>query len=291
MTGKAGKSAAQYILPATAILILLIFLTAGFRMLRFVMYRGTSGFYHPYISAAQKASDSVRDTRLLKYSREELALRVEQLTNRNRELAARGIMAASLLDDNRNLRKKLSLSPPPEWEFKVAEIILRDPLRFRKSFTVNCGVRDGISAGDAVVETTADGNLLLIGVIGECNARSANVITLADPELKISGKIHSNGAIGFTNNGNAPLRENEIRFGMLPVRDDYIHGEAVTTTGFEQSIPAGIKIGELRPVGDVVPRANENIAEFNCAVAAAVKFETLRFAVIISRKKNADEVK
>ena len=289
--GKTDKKAVKYILPATAMLILLIFLTAGFRMLRFVMYRGTSGFYHPYISAVQKAAGGVRDTRLLNYSREELALRVEQLTNRNRELASRGILAASLLDDNRNLRKKLSLSPPPEWEFKVVEVILRDPLRFRKSFTVNCGVRDGISSGDAVVETTADGNLLLVGVVGECNARTANVITLADPELKVSGKIHSNGAIGFTNNGSTALRENEIGFGMLPVRDDYIHGEVVTTTGFEQSIPAGIKIGELRPVGDVVSRANENIAEFNCALAAAVKFETLRFAVIISRKKNVDDVK
>ena len=277
---KSSRPSPRAVAAATiAALAVMIALTAGFRVVRQLVMRGADGFYYPFMRTAAKPGKVV-DPALLKLGTRELAARVEKLAADNRELALQSNAAAALREENRLLRQLLELSDRPEMRFEVAEIVMRDPLRFRETFTIGKGTRSGIVPGAAVVEVTPDGRLLMVGVVAECGARTAKVVTLADPSLHLSGRVGSNGAIGFINTGSGAPEPGAIRFGMLPVRSDYISGGAVVTTGYETAIPAGIKIGELDLSGGV-PSPGLNHPDRSCDLIPSVRFDTLRFVAVL----------
>lgn len=273
------------LITAGIILVLVIFLTAGFKMLGFTISRTANNFFYPYLKLATGTTGEIQDKSLLSLDRLALAHQVEKLTKRNRELALRSTAATGILDENRILRKKLKLSAPASWKFCTGEIILRNPLRSNANFHIDRGSRDGIAPGDAVVDTTSDGRLLLIGVVRECSERSSRISTVYDPELRVSGRL-TGGSVGFTNSGNASIHTGMIRFGMLPPDGSYTPGEAVISTGYERSIPEGIKIGELVIKNDPV---QNNDPDFSCAITPAVKFENLRFVTVISRNSDLSQ--
>lgn len=292
------KSANKILIGAGCILMFIIFITAGFRMVSYVFSRAAGNFFYPYLKLSGGTTGEIRDKSLLSLDRMSLVRQIEKLTERNRELALRSTAASGILAENRDLRRKLDLKNLPEWNFCTGEIILRDPLHFREGFTIDRGSRDGISPGDAVVDTMTDGRLFLIGVVSDCSARTARVATIADPALKISGKIRLRiydkndnsekhlDVVGFTNSGDARTGSAEIRFGMLPVSNSYIPGEAVMTTGYERKIPEGIKIGELVMNLNDQQVLSGNVPDFNCALRPAVRFEELRFVTVVSRQDN-----
>ena len=251
-------------------------------MLGFAVSRAARGFFYPYLKIAEGTTGEIQDKSLLSLDRIALARQVEKLAQRNRELAVRSTAAAGILDENRILRDKLKLSAPPQWKFVTGEIILRDPLHFREGFSIDRGTRDGIAAGDAVVDTTTDGRLFLVGVVEECSARTARILTVSDPALRVSGRL-TGGAVGFTNTGNLPAHSTLIRFGMLSNEGNYTPGEAVVTTGYERGIPEGIKIGELVINSEPQPG---NEPDFSCMLKPAVTFEELRFVTVISRNQD-----
>ena len=269
----------KLLIASGIILILVIFLTAGFKMLGFAISRTANGFFYPYLKLATGTTGEIQDKSLLSLDRLALAHQVEKLSKRNRELAVRSTAAAGILDENRILRQKLNLDPPPQWRFCTGEIILRDPLRYHASFSIDRGSRDGIAPGDAVVDSTTDGRLLLIGVVRECSERSSRISAIHDPDLRISGRLTGN-SVGFINAGNAPVHAGMVRFGMLAPESRCTPGEAVMTTGYERGIPEGIKIGELVINNDFIP---DNESDFSCALRPAVNFENLRFVTVVSR--------
>lgn len=275
------KKPDKLIITGACILAVILFLTAGFRVLGFAVSKAANGFFYPYLKLAKGTTGEIQDKSLLSLDRLALARQVEKLTLRNRELAVRSTAAAGILDENRILRNKLRLSAPAQWKFCTGEIILRNPLHFREGFNIDRGERDGISVGDAVVDSTTDGRLFLVGVVRECSARTARISTVADPALRVSGRL-TGGAVGFTNTGNIPASSGFIRFGMLANDGDYTPGEAVVTTGYERGIPEGIKIGELVINNDPYPG---NDPDFSCTLKPAVNFEDLRFVTVISRAK------
>ncbi len=272
----------KLIIIGALVLAVILLLTAGFRMLGFAVSRAANGFFYPYLKAAKGTTGEIQDKSLLSLDRLALARQVEKLAQRNRELAVRSTAAAGILDENRILRDKLKLSAPPGWKFVTGEIILRDPLHFRDGFSIDRGTRDGIAVGDAVVDTTTDGRLFLIGVVRECSARTARISTVSDPALRVSGRL-TGGAVGFTNTGNLPAHSSLIRFGMLANEGSYTPGEAVVTTGYERGIPEGIKIGELVINNEPYPGSEP---DFSCMLKPAVTFEELRFVTVISRNQD-----
>ena len=281
------KKPDKLLIAAGCILLLVIFVTAGFRMISFVLSRAAGNFFYPYLKLAEGTTGEIRDKTLLSLDRMTLARQVEKLTERNRELVVRSNAANQLGEENRILRRKLQLSPPAGWHYRTAEIILRDPLHFRDGFTIDLGAHNGICPGDAVVDTKSDGRVLLIGVVRECSARTASALTVNNPELRISGRLTGN-SVGFTNSGNLNVSTGLIRFGMLPLGTIYTPGEAVVTTGYENGIPEGIKIGVVAENQEDTPMLNSgNVPDLCCAVQPAVQFEDLRFVTVISRQRGS----
>lgn len=277
VSGKSRRSPRTVIICSVCILLLLIVITSFFNVARYAVSRFADGFFYPYMRLSSPP-EKLTDTSLLMEEKSTLAAKVEHYSNVNRDLALQGQAAVELMEENRQLRNVLKLQSAGQVKFTVAEIMLRDPLNFRSGFTVSKGSRDGVKNGSAVVEVSENGKLLLVGVISEVGARTSKVITIANPALRISGRVSSNKEIGFTNAAGQASRRDRITFGMLPVRDDYIQGNLVTTTGFEQGIPAGIKIGELHTINNLRPY---NQQEYQCELTPAAHFASLRFVAII----------
>ena len=273
---------------ALCILLLTIALTAGFDVVRYALATFADGFFYPWMKLGTP-SEKVTDPALLMMNKNTLAAKVEKLTAANRELALQGQSANDLMEENRKLRQKLNLRTKTSPRYITAGIILRDPLHFRDGFTIDKGLRDGVFKGAAVVDVNEHGNLLLVGVITQSDARTSKVTTIVKSSLRISGMAASNQAIGFTNSGETKPNRGRIRFGMLPIRDDYIPGNMVFTTGFERGIPAGIKIGELQTENSHRSLEQE---DFSCELLPAVRFESLRFVsvALISGKAAAEEL-
>ena len=273
------KKTERLLITGSCILLVIIFLCAGFRMISFALSKAANDFFYPYLKIAKGTAGEIQDKSLLSLDRLALAHQVEKLSQRNRELAVRSTAAAGILDENRILRQKLKLSAPPEWSFHTAEIIMRSPLHFRAGFTIDKGSKDGIFPGDAVVDSTTDGRLFLIGVVRECSGRTARVSTVADPSLRISGRLPG-GVVGFTNSGIGAPPAGLLRFGMLPGGINCTPGEAIVTTGYERGIPEGIKIGEVSDISDLQTGDDPDQTLF---IVPAVKFENLRFVTVVSR--------
>ncbi len=268
------------------VLFLLIF--AGYRSLR----RGAgiffSDFFHPYLVAERIAVDGVADQSLLLLDRHELAARLAELDRRNRLLAVHAAENRALLDENRTLRRALALPVPEDWDYRAAQVIRRDPLLWDERFTLSLGSRDGITAGAAVLSFSPDGIPCLIGVIDRVGNRSSEVETIFSPSLRLSADFPRTGASGVLNTGERHPASGKLPVGMLPARLRFTPGEAVTTTGFERSVPPGIRIGEL-----------ENVEEVNTAFSSALYLSgtirpaadpgNLHFAIVAQRREAVPE--
>ncbi len=258
------------------ILSLLIIASSTFNVVRYALGRFTDSFFYPYLKISTP-DKKLSDTSLLLADKHTLAAKVEELGELNRELALQGNAAKDLLEENRKLRSLLSLNGKTAPRYVTAGIILRDPLHFKESFTIDKGSRDGIVKGAAVIDVNEQGNLMLVGVVYQTSARSSKIITVMNPALRISGIIPVNKAVGFTNAGKVKPGKDRISFGMLPERDDYIPQMVVNTTGFENGIPAGIRIGELYTASLSHSQEQEDVS---CELIPAVQFESLRFVSV-----------
>ena len=265
---------------AAGILVLsLVVLGAGYRVLRNGAGRFFDDFFYPYLHLSKLGSSALADMSLLAYSRRELAAKLEDLQRRNRTLALQAAAAGELLQENEELRKLIEFSAPRRRSYLAAEIILRDPLRWRERFTVDRGEADGVRRGAAVIDVSGDGRMALVGVIERTGRHTSTVLTLRNGALRLSARIGASGTVGFVNVGSGRNSDGTIPIDYLPSSGGYRPGEAVLTTGFETGIPSGVTIGVISEV----ERRGSLFADrpfVSGKVVPAADFDTLRFVVI-----------
>lgn len=262
-----------------------VVLLAGFRVLRFCLDRIAGDFFYPYLELARRGTDRLSDLTLLGYSRRELAAKVEELQQSSRQLALQSANAAELLRENQQLRRLVRLEPPEGWNQVVGEIILRDPLLWGERFTVNRGTEHGVRPGSAVLDVSPDGRPLLVGIVDEAGRHSSRVITLFDPELRISGRLTTAGTVGIINFSERRPTSGRITIGLLPAHLHYLPGEAVVSTGFERNLPPGILIGTLNQA-DVPGSIYSNVLQVSGTLTPAADPSRLRFPVILTATRD-----
>ncbi len=261
---------------------------AGWSTLRETIGRVAGDFLYPYLLLSRLGADRLSDQTLLVFSRRELAEQLELQRNENRRLAAQSAAAAELLVENDQLRQQLKLSPPPSWHYVNAEIILRDPRFWNERLTVDRGSLDGITPGAAVMTTTADGGVILVGVVTRVTKHSAEVITVFNPELRISAALPLSNAVGIVNPGERLARAGKVDIGFLPVERNYVTEEVLQTTGFERQIPPGIKIGNLASIQQVDSLFSSELY-LRGTFVPAVDLNSSRFVVVADRADRPQE--
>lgn len=264
------------------VLFLLLLLLAGYHSLREAAGRFTGNFFYPYLSLARAAHDRLSDQTLLFYNRLELAARVRQLSEANRHLALQAASATVLLDENAELRKLLKLSPAAGWKYVPSEIILRDPRHWNGLLVVNRGVESGIRPGAAAVTVTPDGRPILVGVVRQVNRNSSEIITVYNPSLQCSVRLTANNAVGILHSGGRRSGVNSVPVGFLPMTLRSMPREAVFSTGYENGIPAGIKVGEMLSVEEN-PGLFTNDLHLSGMMEPAAYLGSIRFLMICCR--------
>jgi len=283
MAGK-GKIWERRLMAAGLLVLALLVLSAGYRMMRIGFGRLCDDFLYPYLSLTRIGSSQLSDRTLLAYSRAELAAKVEALQKRERDLSLQASSAERLLEENARLRKIADFSPPAEWSSLKAEVIMRDPMMWRETFTVDRGSADGVVPGAAVVDIGADGRPMLIGVIERVGRHSSTVQTLHNSALRISAQLGGSRTVGFVNAGASPSGDGMLPIGFLPRGVRYVHNEPAVTTGFERGIPAGLVIGELDTVEE--PGSQFSLRPYlSGRLRSPADFDGVRFVVIAVPKK------
>ncbi len=269
-------------LKAALVLGFFLLAFAGYHSLRGSAGRLFSDFFYPYLTLVKKGTDKLSDQSLLIYNRLELAARLEELQAANSRLAAEAAAGRELQKENAALRNILRLPSPPGWNYLSAEIILRDPNLWNERFTVNRGSRDGVRPGASILTVTSEGAPLFIGVVDRVSERTADVITLQSPSLRISVLLTESGAIGVTNTGERHPIAGSIPVGHLPADLSYAIKEPVVTTGFERRIPGGVHIGAL-VAAEEQPSQFSGSLTLSGLIKPAARFDNLRFLVIAGR--------
>ena len=248
--------------------------------------RGAGGFFRPYLQLAHAGNAAISDQTLLLHDRITLAKEIETLRRHNADLESRSGLALALLEENRRLRRHLNLLPPRTWNYVHTEVLLRDPYSWQSSFTIAHGSLHGIATGDAVIEIRTPGVRTLVGVIGKVEPRRAQVLVLGNRALRLSVRIGNTGTVGFLNVSERSATVQEIPVGLLP--EDYVfqRGQAVTTTGFERAIPAGLKVGEMSSM-DSSGEFFAGDTQKSGFVRLNTNYNALRFLVVITGKRGS----
>lgn len=144
----------------------------------------------------------------------------------------------NLQQENKRLRKLLSLEKKSSFSFIPAEVIGREKNVLSNSIIINKGSNDGIRKYYGVV---AEGNL--IGKISEVARKTSKAVLLDDINFKITAKIRSTGEIGMVKGS---IEDNICYMKYIPKESTVKKGDVVVTSSQNEYIPGEIGIGEIK---------------------------------------------
>ncbi len=267
-----------------AILFLLLLVIAAWEFLQKTAGRVAGDFLYPYLRAARSGFDSLSDQTLLVFSRRELASQLENMRAEYLRLSAQAAAASDLLHENERLRQIMKLKPPADWKYIHAEVILRDPRFWRDQLTVDKGTLHGIRQGAAALAVSESGHPVLAGVVAKAYNRTSVIMTVFNHELRMSAALPSSSTAGILHVGSMKEFGDLLSIGFLPLQKQYTIGEMLQTSGFEQDIPPGIKIGNLADIQPLDSRFSSELY-LSGLFLPALRLNEVRYLVIAVRQE------
>lgn len=133
-----------------------------------------------------------------------------------------------------------SLSADEQYSLMAARIVNKQPYsRAGNSFIINRGKKNGLSRGQGVVGSQGP-----VGVVTDVTNRYARVMSVLDPDIRISAALSSKDYGTLQWSGDDP------RKAVLLYIPDYIEqpedNDTIYTTGFSAVFPTGLPIGRAR---------------------------------------------
>lgn len=218
-------------------------LTRGLNPALKIFYSFSSGISQTYLDQTAKIDLAAE----LKATRET----INQLTVENVELKF-------LKEENLALRKQLNFLAKSGDHYLMANIISRGELEGEpedsRSIMIDKGLRDGLSAGLAVVSFVSPGNFsqgVIIGKIINVKDNLSEIYLVTNKNCKLAAAILGEGRISGIVAGELGLT---IKMDFIPQTVNIKAGDLVATSGLEQNIPRGLVIGR---VAKVVKENNE----------------------------------
>ncbi len=174
----------------------------------------------------------------------------EDLQWRNAALEAEVIM---LRDQTRKLSQALlqdslrSLDSIGKFRFVIASVINNSVIRPHNYITIDKGTADGIYPEMGVMDQNG-----VVGVTNVVSDHHARVISLLNPNFRLSCKLRGNDAFGsLVWDGKSP---SEALLEELPRQVKFQQGDTIITSGysamFPEGIPVGVVIGSTRGEDD-----------------------------------------
>jgi len=270
--------------------LLIVIMAASFQTLRQAWFRVTNNFFYPYIDFPAQAKYVAADSSTRLYSKQELAAKISKLQSENRVFASKVARMGELIVENEKLRSLLKLRKRSDYKYISAEIILRDPLRWKEGFVVSSGSDDGIIEGTPVLSFNPayPEQVILAGIVKDVARHSAQVVTVLNPRFRISGYLAQAETHGIINGDtHQTLRPDTLNISFLSTRKVYTPGEPCLSSGFEHQVPAGLLIGSLKRM-DSKRQIFSNKLYLSAKILPAAQLDNLHFVVLaIPKNKRA----
>ena len=268
--------------------LLIVIMAASFQTLRRAWFRVTNNFFYPYINVPAQIKYVAADSSARLYSKEELTAKISKLETENRVFASKVARLGELTVENEKLRALVKLPKRSAYTYIMAEIIIRDPLRWKEGFTVSRGSDDGIIDGTPVLCFNPEypEQVILAGVVKDVARHSAQVITVLNPRFRISAYLAGAKTHGVINgDASQPLRPDEINISFLSTRKKFTPSEKCFSSGFEHQIPGGFLIGSLIGM-DSKNQIFSNKLYLSAKILPAAQLDDLHFVVLAIPQQN-----
>ena len=236
---------------------------------------------HVYMTSAGKVASSVYSVSNNITSYFNLRENNEDLNRRNADLQLEVI---ALREQVQRMQEEygcdsLTLAPVlRHYDFIVARVINNSVMHPHNYITLNKGSEDGIAAEMGVIDQNG-----VVGVVNVVGPHAARVISLLNPNFRLSCKIKGNDSFGsLVWDGQDPqyalLEE-------LPRHTVFQRGDTVITSGYSAVFPEGIPVGIVEQ-GD--EKHNENF--FTLKVRLLSDFSKLNNVQVVINH-DADEIR
>lgn len=196
-------------------------------------------------SSVYKAGNSISSYFDLRQANEELNRRNARLQEELLALQQRNQkLSEMVMADTLQLPDSLA-----GYNFVVAHVISNSIIHLHNYITINRGADDGIREEMGVIDQNG-----VVGVVNVVGPHSARIISLLNPNFRLSCKIKHNESFGsLVWDGNDPAY---ALLEELPRHTVFHAGDTVVTSGYSAVFPPGIPVGIV--ADDKVPH-NENI--------------------------------
>ncbi len=180
-------------------------------------------------------------------------------------------------NENRRLKKLLNFQAQHDFSSVVAGIIGEDAVGWYRTFLVNRGSNDGVTADMVVI--AAEG---IIGRISKCSASMSQVRLISDPNLSLECRLirtRDRGILSGSLDGACILR-------YLDLKSDAKPGDQVVTSGLDRVYPKGLLVGTV----DSVRKGSQGLF-LEAQVRPAVDFLGLEEVTIILGKAGGFDIR
>ena len=203
------------------------------------------GALAPFRSAATTLTTTAEKYYGYMFRYEALAAENEVLQQQIAEMEDVARQADSVSRENERLRPALGLkSPHEDYVLVDAYIIGRSSTDWETTLTINRGTSAGIQENMSAV--TANGEV--VGLVTDVGVNWAEVTTVLDSTLEISGTIASSGYNGMVSGGYIDGNETLLQMNYLPSAAIIRNKEQVVTSG-STVYPRGLIMGYIVDAG------------------------------------------
>ena len=235
----------------------------------------------PFVKIWRKISDS-KDV-AAEWVDEEAAKKdkkIRELEKQVLELQLQVSDARDLRTENSQLRKMSELERHPGWTMLPAEVIVRDPVLWDYTFTIDKGMAEGVTVGAVVMQA---GNVA--GRVVKVERHQAMVETVLSQNCRFSVTIGSTGDAGVLHGVKGTDRTSAYRcqVDFLPLDVEAMAGMKVRTSGLGILMPGGLPIGEVVEVEGKVKEDIEH-ARAMLRISPYAVLQDVRFVTVLLKK-------
>lgn len=171
---------------------------------------------------------------------------ISRLNDEIGELRAQLVDYENLKSQNELYKEFLELKEEnKDFEFAEASVIGRDSADMYQSFTINKGLVNGVSAGDAVLY-----GKYLVGKVDKAYVDYSVVKTIIDPNFNVSAYEIVTNEMSYVTGTNNLAKDGKCKMANLNSSTDIAYGSIICTAGIGGSIPKGLIIGTVDEISD-----------------------------------------
>ena len=207
----------------------------------FLLFQKNPYQHHVYLTSAGAVASSIYDVSSNITGYINLRDINEDLQRRNAALESEVI---ALRHQERQLRQHLlqdslrAIDSTGRFDFVIASVINNSVIHPYNYITIDKGSADGLAPEMGVMDQNG-----VVGVTNVVSAHHARIISLLNPNFRLSCKLRGNDAFGsLVWDGKKP---SEAILEELPKQVKYRKGDTIITSGYSAMFPEGIPVGVI----------------------------------------------